>query len=187
MALLLENKKLNDEFLLEEGYARITDVKYSLKEGNPQYELTVYRSKEDRETEKKREAVITKYRKSTPLMDILASIKDQEEVQAAIRLLERVYSSQNVYLGTAKTPAAMLSNEDLKAFRELIQKSNHPDFSSIIEDCRILQQTFYVPLIVSFGTDCTEEFTFDMTTLPRAYLSVKEIQAPFLKGAKDDL
>jgi hypothetical protein len=186
MALIFENKKLNDEFVLENGYGRITDVRYSLKEGNPQYELTVYRSKEDREIEKAREAVIRKYHSSTALMDILASITDEEELQEAVRLLERVYSSRNAILGTAEVPTAMISNEDLKSFRDLVLRSSSPEFLSISEDCRTLQQKFYVPLTVSYGTNPIEDFVFDKNSLSRAYASVKEIRAPFLEDAKDD-
>jgi len=184
MALLLKPVQLNDEYLLENGYARITDIQYSWRTSQPSYELTIYKSKEDREIEKQKEAVALKYLNHQGILDYLRALSSPEKEETKA-LLEEVCSGKNLYLGTAASEFRFLSKEVITKFKKFIDAHKFESLEVLLKDCKILQTPYSIPLVITYGGMPQDYFTFDQNTIIKAYDFAKQINSPLMQDPKD--
>lgn len=175
MALKLKEVKLNDEYVLKEGYARIVDVTYSAKQKQPVYEIHIYKSIQDRDLEKEREKLIKKY--LGPLVGKYLQGLTDEERNTFMPSYYSFISSKSIILGTAKVSHYPLRDEVIDIMKEAFVPNvfTEEEFNT---DCEILKKGIEVPFTGSFGGD-TNDYIFNEDTFSNAYAEIKVLNNLF--------
>lgn len=192
MALILEDKKLNEECMVERGYLRVLDVSYSYSTKQARYDLALYASEEERNKEKLREATKRKYVDSSTLLDYFRTLDEQgktQEKEEFLSLSKELLMSQNLIVGMPGYEESILymPEKNLERLKTLLWSTRGFSKEELIKDFENLKLSVRILMKMGYGSQPSEnDFVFDSEVLAKAYKDLKtNIQSKFLEGNKD--